>query len=106
MRKKQQILETAPKDGVFKGDLRYGRCAGHTPTREDHVGLENDPVAPLVLVPKRDSFVWKKDPKVKEMVKKNLDDSQYLKNVAIGFYVQAVKQGHAHARLTVGKQRF
>lgn len=104
MRRSQKILETAPKDGVFKGDLKFGRCLGHNPSRSDHAGLENAPVAPLVLVQPRDGFVWSKDSRVKE-VRKNVTHSQYLTNLVVDKYVELRHRGHTEMRLTVGRQR-
>lgn len=108
---KPKFVDDAPGTGVFEGDLKYGRCNGaipskhgdHSANRKDGIAM-NIPVVPLTLVQPRDSTLWKKDPRIKE-VKKNVVRSQHAINKVLEIYHDNAPRMNANIHITFGKQK-
>lgn len=102
---RERLIETASKTGVFKGDLRYGRCQGRFyDKKRDYVGDENQLVMPLITVEPRDPNVWKKDPSIKS-AKKKVVHSQHLTNLFVTAYLDNEQHLKSNFTLVAGKLR-
>lgn len=104
---RKQLVDYSPGDGIYRGDLVYGRCNGTTPVMHKDFSSDgrNKPIAPLVLVEKRDPEIWSKDPELKDKKKLEPDDFEYVKVHLVGRYVQNHDRLRSNIHLVVGKTR-
>ena len=109
---KTKLIDKALGTGVFEGDLKFGRCMGNILSKHGDVDAgrqdgipTNQPIAPLVLVQRRDPHVWKKNPAIK-IVKSNLNPSQHSVNYILKSFRENKSSSNMNIKLVVGRQRW
>ncbi len=108
--KKESIVDPASGSGIYEGDLRYGRCNGtkvsrkgdFTANRKDGVAT-NQPVVSLSPAFKRDSEVWKRDPKVL-IAKRKVSNSQHIVNYLLHSFAESMHGVTSNVHIRIGRQ--
>lgn len=103
---KSRLVDYAPGDGIFRGDLVYGCCNGNTPSKHGDFPMSqgNKPIVPLKLVEPRDPEVWKRDPEL-DNKNKEKEDFNYVTICLVSKYKESYSHLRSNIHLTVGKVR-
>lgn len=102
----RKLIDRSTGNGVFHGDLAYGRCNGRVPLKGQDFTAQisgdgtprNIPVAPLVLVRRRDPRMWAKDKQLKK-TKRKTGHSQTMVNYIISQYLRTNLKSNFHLKV-------
>lgn len=105
-----KIEDPALMNGVFEGNLAYGRCENNRPKQGVDFPAERDeegkptnlPVNRLVLVRPRDPRVWSKDKKIK---KPTADNTTHFQNYVLRAYLKQIKLNKSNFHLKIDKSK-